>query len=86
MCRGVIVKHKVTGAILRVPARFVVCGIGIEPNSSIFADKIEMDSRGFILVDSQARTRYGVAEEEDYLGVRHAYSLTRVNLSAMRRG
>ena len=57
LCRGLVIRSIKTGEILRVPARFVVSGMGVLPNTSLFVNKVDMDEGQYILVDGQGKTR-----------------------------
>ena len=44
------------GSIYRLPADHFIARIGVAPNSEIVASQLDLDPRGYILVDAESRT------------------------------
>lgn len=52
----VSVADKSTGEIAAIGCDAVLVRIGVEPNNELFLDQVALDSRGYVLVDSECRT------------------------------
>ena len=54
---AVEIRNVATGEIRTMETDFLVVRIGVQPNSELVKGKIELDGRGYALVDSQCRTK-----------------------------
>lgn len=54
--RSVEIRNAATGEIRTMKTDFLIVRIGVQPNSELVKGKIELDGRGYALVDSQCRT------------------------------
>jgi thioredoxin reductase (NADPH) len=53
---AVEVENFATGEVNKVRAEIVLVRIGVEPNSELFRDSLDLDDRGYIKVDASCRT------------------------------
>ena len=54
--RSVEIRNAATGETRTMETDFLIVRIGVQPNSELVKGKIELDGRGYALVDSQCRT------------------------------
>jgi thioredoxin reductase (NADPH) len=53
---AVQIENTVTGELSRVPADAVLIRIGVEPNTELFRGQVDLDEKGYIVVDHNSAT------------------------------
>jgi len=67
---GLHIKDLTTGEITQLPARAIFLGIGLQPNTAPFKNKIELDNYGYLQLTNQTHTSipgiFGAGDVADY--------------------